>query len=257
MGAISMIEWTNATWNPVTGCSSSSEGCENCYARRMAKRLKAMGVPRYRNGFHVSTHPDLLEVPLHWKKSRLIFVNSMSDLFHEDVPFDFIVRVFSTISLASWHVFQVLTKRADRLVALEKKLVWPANLWVGVTVESQRHVHRISKLNRVPSAVRFVSFEPLLGPIKDLDLSFIDWVIVGGESGPHSREMAPDWARMIRDACLDRSIPFFFKQWGGARKKIGGRVLDDRTWSEYPDNVYDSQACRSRLDSPPDFGQWV
>lgn len=234
MGAASRIEWTNATWNPVTGCSFISEGCANCYARRMAKRLEAMGIPRYRNGFRVSIHPDLLEAPLHWKTPRLIFVNSMSDLFHEDVPFDFIAQVFSTISLASWHVFQVLTKRADRLAEFERKLTWPANLWVGVTVESQKYVHRINKLSLVPSAVRFVSFEPLLGPIKNLDLSSVDWAIVGGESGPHSRKMDPDWARMIRDACLEQSIPFFFKQWGGTKKSRRGRILDGRTWNQYP-----------------------
>lgn len=234
MGAASRIEWTNATWNPVTGCSFISEGCANCYARRMAKRLEAMGIPRYRNGFRVSIHPDLLEAPLHWKTPRLIFVNSMSDLFHEDVPFDFIAQVFSTISLASWHVFQVLTKRADRLAELARKLKWPANLWVGVTVESQKYVHRINKLSLVPSAVRFVSFEPLLGPIKNLDLSSVDWAIVGGESGPHSRKMDPDWARMIRDACLEQSIPFFFKQWGGTKKSRRGRILDGRTWNQYP-----------------------
>jgi len=257
MGTLSRIEWTNVTWNPVTGCTSISEGCANCYARRMAARLKAMGVVRYINGFRVTTHPGLLKAPLHWKKSRLVFVNSMSDLFHEDVPLDFIVQVFSTIRLASWHVFQVLTKRADRLLTLEKSLVWPENLWVGVTVESQRHVDRINMLSQVPSAVRFVSFEPLLGPIKNLDLRFIDWVIVGGESGPHSREMAPDWARTIRDTCLSLSVPFFFKQWGGTRKKENGRVLDDRTWSEFPDHIDNSLACLSRLDSPPYSNHWT
>jgi protein gp37 len=223
----------------------------------MAKRLEAMGLPRYRNGFRVTVHPDLLAAPLHWKKPRLIFVNSMSDLFHEDVPFGFISRVFSTIALASWHVFQVLTKRADRIAELSGKLSWPENLWLGVTVESEKHKHRIKKLALVPSAVRFVSFEPLLGPIKNLDLSSVDWAIVGGESGPYSRGMAPDWARLIRDACLDRSIPFFFKQWGGTRKRKNGRILDDRTWSEYPDNVNNPLACRSRLNSPPNSGQWA
>jgi protein gp37 len=234
MGAISTIEWTNATWNPVTGCSSISEGCANCYARRMAKRLEAMGLVRYRNGFRVTVHPDLLDAPLNWRKPRLIFVNSMSDLFHEDVPFDFIARVFSTISLASCHVFQILTKRADRLAEVVGELRWPANLWVGVTVESQEYVHRINKLSSVPSTVRFVSFEPLLGPIKYLDLSSVDWAIVGGESGPHSRKMDPDWARMIRDACLEQSIPFFFKQWGGTKKSGHNRILDGKTWDQYP-----------------------
>jgi protein gp37 len=234
MGANSRIEWTNATWNPVTGCSFISEGCANCYARRMANRLEAMGLTRYRNGFRVTVHPDLLDAPLNWRKPRLIFVNSMSDLFHEDVPFDFIARVFSTISLASCHVFQILTKRADRLAEVVGELKWPANLWVGVTVESQEYVHRINKLSSVPSNVRFVSFEPLLGPIKNLDLSSVDWAIVGGESGPHSRKMDPNWARMIRDACLEQSIPFFFKQWGGTKKSGHNRILDGKTWDQYP-----------------------
>jgi protein gp37 len=251
MGALSRIEWTNATWNPVTCCSFISEGCANCYARRMANRLEAMGLARYRNGFRVTLHPDLLDAPLYWKKPRLIFVNSMSDLFHEEVPFDFIARVFSTIRLASWHVFQVLTKRADRLVELSGKLDWPKNLWMGVTVESQKHEPRIKDLALVPSAVRFVSFEPLLGPIKDLDLSSIDWAIVGGESGPHSREMAPDWARMIRDACLEQAIPFFFKQWGGHRKSNRGRILDNKVWNQYPLKGNISSACNSSLSSVP------
>jgi protein gp37 len=234
MSSASNIEWTNATWNPVTGCSFISEGCVNCYARRMAKRLKAMGLRRYQNGFLVSTHQDLIEMPLHWKKARFIFVNSMSDLFHEEVPFEFIEQVFSTIHSASWHVFQVLTKRAERLEQIANSLKWPKNLWIGVTVESQQYVDRIRKLCAVPAAVRFVSFEPLLGPIESVDLTHIDWAIVGGESGPHSRAMAADWARKIRDACIDHSIPFFFKQWGGPKKQRHGRILDDRIWNEFP-----------------------
>jgi len=234
MAVNSSIEWTHATWNPVTGCSYISDGCRNCYARRMAKRLKAMGILRYRNGFGVSTHNDLIDAPLRWKKPRLIFVNSMSDLFHEEVPLEFIEDVFSTIRKAYWHVFQILTKRADRLAALANKLDWPRNLWIGVTVESQQYVDRIKKLSSVPAAIRFVSFEPLLGPIKELDLACVDWAIVGGESGPSSRVMAPDWARLIRDACVDLSIPFFFKQWGGPRKKAWGRTLDNRTWNQFP-----------------------
>jgi len=237
MGAVSKIEWTNATWNPVTGCSLISEGCANCYARRMAMRLAAMGVSRYRNGFRVSLHQDLLDVPLHWNKPRIIFINSMSDLFHEEVPLEFIEQVFSTVALASWHVFQVLTKRADRMAKVASKLKWPRNLWVGVTVESQRHTDRIMKLGAVPAPVRFVSFEPLLGPIYELDLSYINWTIVGGESGPRSRPMAADWARNIRDICINRSIPFFFKQWGGSRKRDNGRVLDGRIWNQLPDPI--------------------
>ena len=245
MAANSRIEWTDATWNPVTGCSSISEGCRNCYARRMATRLEAMGHIRYRNGFRVSTHVDLIGAPLHWKKPRYIFINSMSDLFHEQVPFGFIEDVFTTVLRASWHIFQVLTKRADRLAGLANKLEWPQNLWVGVTVESQEYTDRIKKLSTVPAAIRFVSFEPLLGPIEGLDLNGIDWAIAGGESGPYSREMAADWVRMIRDTCLDRSIPFFFKQWGGSRKKTRGRVLDNRTWDQYPLN------SRQSLNLPP------
>lgn len=244
MGAASKIEWTNATWNPVTGCSSISEGCSHCYARRMAKRLEAMRLYRYRNGFRVTTHYDIIDVPLHWRKPRSIFVNSMSDLFHEEVPLEFIERVFSTIELASWHVFQVLTKRAERLEKIAAKLRWPGNLWIGVTVESQKHTDRIKKLSGVPAAVKFVSFEPLLGPIKQMDLSAVDWAIVGGESGPHSRKMDPEWARIIRDACIDLSVPFFFKQWGGPRKKRNGRILDERKWNQYPQQRYSREANR-------------
>lgn len=235
MSISSKIEWTDATWNPVTGCSSISEGCANCYARRMAGRLRAMGVGRYRNGFQVTVHPDLLETPLHWKDPRFIFVNSMSDLFHEDVPLPFISEVFSTIRSAGRHVFQVLTKRADRLAEVAAELEWPANLWAGVTVESRGYASRIEKLRSVPSPVRFVSFEPLLGPINNIDLTSVDWAIVGGESGPHARPMKADWARSIRDLCLEQDIPFFFKQWGGPRKKARGRILDGRVWDQSPE----------------------
>lgn len=237
MGEVSKIEWTNATWNPVTGCSLVSEGCANCYAKRMAMRLEAMGLSRYKNGFRVSVHPDLLDVPLRWQRPRLIFVNSMSDLFHEEVPFEFIERVFSTIALASQHVFQVLTKRADRMAKVASRLSWPRNLWVGVTVESQRYVDRIKKLSSVPASVRFISFEPLLGPINQLDLKHVNWAVVGGESGPRSRPMDAEWARGIRDICIAHSIPFFFKQWGGPRKQKNGRMLDNKIWSQMPDPV--------------------
>lgn len=237
MSVSSKIEWTDATWNPVTGCSFISEGCTNCYAKRMAGRLQAMGVKRYSNGFRVTIHPDLLDAPLGWKDSRLIFVNSMSDLFHEEVPFEFISDVFSTIRLAHRHIFQVLTKRADRLAETASKLEWPDNLWAGVTVESQLHASRIESLRSVPAQVRFVSFEPLLGPIKGIDMSPVDWAIVGGESGPHARPMEVDWARSIRDMCLEQRIPFFFKQWGGPRKKTRGRILDGRIWDQYPEGT--------------------
>jgi len=234
MGDLTKIEWTNATWNPVTGCSFVSEGCANCYAKRMAVRLKAMGVSRYKNGFRVSIHPDLVDVPLRWKRPRLIFVNSMSDLFHEHVPLEFIEQVFLTIRAASWHVFQVLTKRADRLAEVADRLNWPPNLWAGVTVESRRHTDRIQRLSLIPASVRFVSFEPLLGPIQELDLACVNWAIVGGESGPHSRPMAADWARSIRDTCIRQSVPFFFKQWGGKRKRANSRLLDGKKWSQIP-----------------------
>jgi protein gp37 len=234
MSIASKIEWTNATWNPVTGCSLISEGCANCYAQRMAKRLEAMGLFRYRNGFRVTIHPDLIDVPFRWKKPRLIFVNSMSDLFHEEVPFEFIEQVFMTMASAPWHVFQILTKRADRMAGIAEKLKWPKNLWAGVTVESPRYTDRIQKLKTIPATVRFVSFEPLLGPINRPDLTLINWAIVGGESGPHARPMAADWARNIRDACIEQAIPFFFKQWGGPRKLVNGHRLDNRVWNEYP-----------------------
>jgi len=234
MAITSRIEWTNATWNPVTGCSFISEGCKNCYAKRMAVRLKCMGVLRYKRGFAVATHKDIIDSPLQWRKPRFVFINSMGDLFHEDVPLEFIQQVFSTVELASWHIFQTLTKRANRLEKIAHKLIWPANLWVGVTVELQKHTDRISRLSSIPASVKFVSFEPLLGPITRVDLSCIDWAIVGGESGPHSRPMSIEWVRGLRDKCIDSSIPFFFKQWGGARKKTKGRTLDRKLWNEYP-----------------------
>lgn len=234
MAQQSTIEWTDATWNPVTGCSKISPGCKNCYAERMAKRLQAMGQPRYRNGFAVTLQPDVLEAPLRWRTSRLIFVNSMSDLFHEDVPADYIGAVFQTMEKASWHVFQVLTKRADRLEQLAPKLPWPSNVWMGVSVENADYTGRVRHLQRVPAAVRFLSVEPLLGPIPRLPLSGIHWVIAGGESGPHARPVEPAWIRGVRDQCLARKVPFFFKQWGGVRKKRTGRTLDHRTWDEMP-----------------------
>jgi protein gp37 len=234
MAQQSSIEWTDATWNPVTGCTKISPGCKNCYAERMAKRLRAMGQQRYRNGFRVTLQEDVLEAPLGWPTSRFIFVNSMSDLFHENVPEEYIARVFRTMERASWHVFQVLTKRAERLEALAPRLVWPPNVWMGVSVESAGYTSRIAHLQRVRAAVRFLSVEPLLGPIPQLPLAGVDWVIVGGESGPHARPMAAEWAREIRDQCVRGRVPFFFKQWGGVWKKRTGRTLDRRTWDEMP-----------------------
>ena len=237
MGTNSQIEWTESTWNPVTGCTKISPGCAHCYAERMTRRLKAMGQPNYRNGFRVTVHEHALGLPLGWKKPQTIFVNSMSDLFHEDVPVDFIRRVFDVMQQASWHLFQVLTKRADRLRVLAPTLPWPENVWVGVTVENADHVTRIDDLRAVPAAARFLSLEPLLGPLPDLDLTDIDWVIVGGESGPGARPMAEAWAIDLRDQCRFAGVPFFFKQWGGVNKKKAGRSLSGRTWDEMPQSA--------------------
>ncbi|HZV01289.1 MAG TPA: phage Gp37/Gp68 family protein [Planctomycetota bacterium] len=234
MATSSSIEWTEATWNPVTGCDKISPGCKHCYAERMALRLQAMGQERYRDGFQLRLQPDIVELPLHWKKPRLVFVNSMSDLFHHDVPRDFIARVFETMRAAHWHTFQILTKRSDRLRELATELPWPRNVWMGVSVESQKYVSRIADLVQVPAHVRFLSVEPLLGPIPDLPLEGIHWVIVGGESGPEARPMEPDWVREIRAACQEKRVAFFFKQWGGVNKGRTGRLLDSRTWDEMP-----------------------
>jgi protein gp37 len=232
--AQSKIEWTQATWNPVTGCTKISPGCKNCYAERMAKRLKAMGQPNYTNGFQLTTHEHMLEHPLEWKKPRLIFVNSMSDLFHQDVPIDFIVRTFDTMRRAEWHQFQVLTKRSDRLLEIDPLITWPSNVWMGVSVEDQDHLSRVDHLRATSARVKFLSLEPLLGPLGDLELAVIDWVIVGGESGPGARPMAEEWVLEIRDQCLIAGVPFFFKQWGGTNKKKAGRILQGRTWDEFP-----------------------
>ena len=234
MGDHSAIEWTDATWNPVTGCTKVSPGCKHCYAERLAARLQAMGNPRYRNGFAVTLHPDQLALPLRWHQPRRIFVNSMSDLFHEAVPDDFIHQVFDIMNRADWHIFQVLTKRSQRLAALAPTLPWAPNIWQGVSVENARYTDRIRDLQTVPAVVRFLSVEPLLGPISDLPLTGIDWVIVGGESGGGRRPMAAEWPRQIRDQCRAVGVPFFFKQWGGRTPKSGGRVLDSRTWEEMP-----------------------
>jgi len=232
--ATSKIEWTESSWNPVTGCTKISEGCRHCYAERMAKRLKAMGQPNYRNGFEVTCHPHMLTLPLKWQKPRTIFVNSMSDLFHKDVPVSFVEEIFYTMNEARWHTFQVLTKRAARMARLADHFKWTPNVWMGVTVESAAHIDRIDFLRQVPSAVRFLSLEPLLGPIPDLNLERIDWVIVGGESGPGARPMEKEWALEIRNLCLESGVPFFFKQWGGVQKKKAGRLLQNRIWDQMP-----------------------
>jgi protein gp37 len=237
MASQSSIEWTDATWNPVTGCSKVSAGCKFCYAERLAVRLQAMGQPRYADGFSVTLHPDLLDAPRRWRLPRLVFVNSMSDLFHEEVPFSFIRRVFQTMEECPQHVFQILTKRSKRLKESAALLPWPENVWMGVSVEDTRVLSRIEDLLQVRAAVRFLSCEPLIGPLDALPLEGIDWVIVGGESGPGARPMRPEWARSVLRQCRNRGVPFFFKQWGGARKKATGRVLNGRTYDEMPREV--------------------
>lgn len=228
------IEWTDKTWNPVTGCTKVSAGCQHCYAARMAIRLKAMGQPNYVNGFDVTCHPHMLEVPLHWKKPAVIFVNSMSDLFHEKVPDEFIRDVFNVIKRAPWHQFQVLTKRSERVMAMAAGLPWPPNLWMGVTVENAACKYRIDHLRAVPAAVRFLSIEPLLDSVGTLDLTNIHWVIVAGESGPGCRQLKPEWVREILGQCRQAAIPFFFKGWGGVNKKKAGKILDGQVYAEMP-----------------------
>jgi len=234
MACRSAIEWTDSTWNPVTGCTKVSPGCANCYAERMAKRLQAMGQPNYAGGFEVTTHPHMLQKPLEWQQSQIIFVNSMSDLFHSDVPEDFVRQVFDVMVRADWHLFQLLTKRSGRLAQLAPSLPWPDNVWAGVSVENRDYLSRLDDLRGVPAAVRFISFEPLIGPIGVFDLEGIDWVIVGGESGPGARPIQHDWVVEIRDECRRAGVPFFFKQWGGVQRKKAGRALEGRTWDEMP-----------------------
>ncbi|GAA3733380.1 DUF5131 family protein [Salinactinospora qingdaonensis] len=249
----SSIEWTEATWNPTTGCDRVASGCDNCYALALAKRLKAMGAGKYQNdgdprtsgpGFGVTIHPESLDIPRRWKSSRVVFVNSMSDLFHAKVPKDFVHQVFQVMAETPQHTYQILTKRSHRLARLASELVWPPNVWMGVSVESADVLDRADHLREVPAAVRFLSCEPLLGPLPRLDLTGIDWVIAGGESGPHHRPVHPDWVRGLRDHCAEQGSAFFFKQWGGRTPKTGGRVLDGRTWDERPSHA--AQACLSR-----------
>lgn len=230
----SRIEWTESTWNPITGCSKISQGCKHCYAERMAKRLKAMGQHRYRNEFSLTIHEDAFELPLRWKKPQVIFVNSMSDLFHKNVPLEQIQEIFSVMNRASHHQFQVLTKRASRLAAVAHQLQWTENIWIGVSVENESVTNRIDYLRTVPAHIRFLSLEPLLGPLDYLNLEKIHWVILGGESGFKSRPMDIEWCRSIRDQCRAQQVPFFFKQWGGKNKKAAGRMLDNQTWDEMP-----------------------
>jgi protein gp37 len=234
MATKTSIEWTEATWNPVTGCTKVSIGCQHCYAERLALRLRAAGLRNYRRGFQVTTHPHALRLPLKWKKPQMVFVNSMSDLFHEEVPIEFIQKVFDVMHEARWHCYQILTKRSGRLLELDPLLRWAPNIWMGVTVESADYCFRIDHLRGTHAAVKFLSLEPLLGPMQGLNLDGIDWVVVGGESGPGARPMEREWVLQIRDHCRKTGVPFFFKQWGGVDKKKAGRLLDGRTWSEMP-----------------------
>ncbi len=237
MGTNSTIEWTDATWNPVTGCTKISPGCKHCYAERMANRLKLMGQANYKNGFAVTLQPHMLELPLQLKKPLRIFVNSMSDLFHHDVPLAYIREVFDVMKRAHWHEFQILTKRAERLEELSAALEWTANIWMGVSVENESYLYRIDHLRKTGAQVKFLSLEPLLGPLGKMDLGGIHFAIVGGESGPGARAMEADWVREIREQCLASGVAFFFKQWGGVQKKKAGRVLDGRTWDEMPERA--------------------
>lgn len=232
----SRIEWTETTWNPVTGCTKVSQGCKHCYAERMARRLQAMGLTKYRRGFDVAVHRSVLGQPLRWRKPRRVFVNSMSDLFHEGVPSVFIEAVFRVMNEASRHTFQVLTKRPERALALDPKLRWTPNIWLGTSIESPRWLSRLHTLRAIGARTRFLSLEPLLEPLPDLTLRGVHWVIVGGESGPGARPMEPGWVRDIRDKCLDDQVPFFFKQWGGVVKKRTGRVLDGTVWDQFPES---------------------
>jgi protein gp37 len=234
MANSSPIEWTDATWNPVTGCTKISPGCKFCYAERLAKRLKAMGQENYSNGFNLTLQPHMLDHPLHWRQPRRVFVNSMSDLFHDDVPAFFIAQVFDVMRRAFWHQYQILTKRSERLLELNPTLNWQPQIWMGVSVENEDYLYRVDELRRTGACVKFLSLEPLLGPLHRLDLRGIDWVIAGGESGPGARPVEGDWVREIRDRCLVARVPFFFKQWGGVFKSRTGRILDERTWDEMP-----------------------
>jgi len=234
MAVNSAIEWTDSTWNPVTGCVKISAGCKNCYAERMAKRLQAMGQENYANGFKPTIHEKVLRYPLQWKKPQNIFVNSMSDLFLDTIPISFIEDVFTVMNQADWHRFQVLTKRSKRLLELNDRFRWTDNIWMGVSVENEKFKFRIDDLRMTGAKIKFLSIEPLIGPIGKLDFKYIDWVIVGGESGPGARPMNKEWVVDIRNQCLKADVPFFFKQWGGVNKKKAGRILDNRTWDEMP-----------------------
>ena len=232
--AQSSIEWTEQTWNPVTGCTKISPGCKYCYAEKFAKRLKAIGVSNYKNGFKLTLQPHMLVRPLKWKKPSMIFVNSMSDLFHKDVPDDYIQKVFEIMNKASWHEFQILTKRPERVLELNKELPWADNIWMGTSVENKDYKFRIDILRKTSAKIKFLSLEPLIGPLGKLNLNKIDWAIVGGESGFKARPLEKDWVLDIQTQCKINNVPFFFKQWGGKNKKKAGRELNGQTWDEMP-----------------------
>lgn len=233
--AQSSIEWTEMTWNPTTGCSKISTGCKFCYAEIMSKRLKAMGVEKYKDNFKVRTHDDALKIPYTWKHSKVVFVNSMSDLFHKEIPLEFIQKVFKVMNDNPQHVFQVLTKRSERLLELHTELKWTHNIWMGVSVENAKQKHRIDNLRQINARVKFLSLEPLLAHMGEINLENIDWVIVGGESGHKPRPMDADWVLDIQEQCKEKNVAFFFKQWGGKNKKANGRILNGRTYDEMPE----------------------
>lgn len=237
MSQTSTIEWTDATWNPVTGCTKISPGCTHCYAETFAERWRGIPGHPYEQGFDLKVWETRLQQPLTWKKPRTVFVNSMSDLFHEEVPFAFVKKVFAVMKQAHWHNFQILTKRSERLMELAPNLDWPENVWMGVSVESAKYLYRLDHLRKTPAFIRFASLEPLLGPLTKINLNGIHWVIVGGESGPGARPMDPEWVDEIREQCVKKGVPFFFKQWGGVQKKKNGRTLNGRTWDEMPQAV--------------------
>ncbi|QNM88234.1 DUF5131 family protein [Aliarcobacter cryaerophilus] len=236
----SKIEWTGSTWNPITGCTKYSDGCTNCYAEKMANRLKNMGLKKYENSFNLTLHYENIEDPLFMKKPQTIFVCSMSDIFHKDVPDEFILKLFEVMNKAHWHTFQVLTKRAERIKELNDSITWTKNIWLGTTVESQKVIHRIDYLRESGAYIKFLSIEPLLTPINDLKLKNIDWVIVGGESGAKARPMLKEWVIDIKNQCKAQDVPFFFKQWGGKNKKKAGRLLDNTTYDEMPKKIIEN-----------------
>lgn len=252
MATKTSIEWTESTWNPLTGCTKVSPGCKHCYAERMAIRLQAMRQPNYSNGFNLTMHEHVLSAPLTWKKPQTIFVNSMSDLFHVDVPETFILKVFDVMRRAWWHQFQILTKRSERLLEMDAKINWPDNVWMGVSVENSDYTFRVDYLRQTEARTKFLSIEPLLGPIPDLNLNNINWVIVGGESGPRARPIKEDWVINLKDQCLAAGVPFFFKQWGGVNKKKAGRLLEGRTWNGVPEiNAQPLELLKANINQTP------